>query len=36
MTYLEMDKIFSRFFLFVKRSPHRMTVFIFTHPVEAE
>ena len=33
MTYLEMDIIFSTFFLFLKYGPHLMIVFFVTHPV---
>ena len=35
MTVLEMDIIFSRFFLFSKYSPYPMIAFFFTHPVQA-
>ena len=33
MTYLEMDIIFSRFFLFLKYNPHSVIAVLFTHPV---
>ena len=34
MTYLEMDIIFSRYFLFLKYGSHPMIAFVLTHPVD--